>query len=183
MAGRRYGTIIKHLKDDPDTAVELCQKLSPDLLLQLGTAVNDELRHRAIADGNQEAVIAEAFDSGFSRDGLALLPWIEGPYVVCPGGLIAKSRASHRCRFVSVNDTWIWQSGELIHESKRSTPGVHDGFRAVALLPLIERMELDVVSCKLRQGMHTVEKVVSYEVRKGALFEVSQRVVASAGMH
>ena len=27
MATRRYGTIIRHLRDDPDTARELCERL------------------------------------------------------------------------------------------------------------------------------------------------------------
>ncbi len=61
-------------------------------------------------------------------------------------------------------------------------PGVEDGFRAVALLPVMSGMELDVVSGKARQGQHSVDRVVSFEVRKGELVEVSQRTVAPAGM-
>ena len=115
-------------------------------------------------------------------DGLATLPWVEGDIIVCPGSLIAKSRTNHRCRFVSVDDTWIWDSGELLREDKRSTPGVEDGFRAVALLPLVDGFTLDVVSGKARAGQHSVDRVVSFEVRARELVEVSQRVVAAAGM-
>ena len=46
-----------------------------------------------------------AFDTGFGRDGMAALPWLQGHHIVCPGSLIAKNRSSHRCRFVSVDDT------------------------------------------------------------------------------
>lgn len=54
-----------------------------------------------------------------------------------------------------------------------------DGFRAIALLPLVDELELDVVSGRARQGQHSVEHVVSYEVRAGKLVEVSQRAVNS----
>ncbi|MEO0478838.1 MAG: hypothetical protein AAF196_05105 [Planctomycetota bacterium] len=183
MATRRYGTIVKHLRDDPETARELVGKLSDDLLIHLGAAIREEVQERALAAGDRDAVLAAAFESGFGRDGLAVLPWIEGAFVVCPGGLVAKSRKNHRCQFVSVDDTWIWESSDLIHEEKRSTPGAEDGFRAVALLPIIEGMELDVVRQKMRQGQHAVERVVSYEVRRGELVEVAQRNVNSRGSH
>ena len=55
--------------------------------------------------------------------------------IVCPGGLVAKSRTNHRCKFVSVDDVWVWDSGLLMREDKRSSPGAHDGFRAIALEP------------------------------------------------
>lgn len=181
MATRRYGTIVKHLRDDPDTAQELVAKLSDDLLVHLAVAIQDEVRRRALAAGDRDAVIARAFEDGFGRDGLAVRPWVDGPFVVCPGGLVAKNRANHRCQFVSVDDTWIWESAELLHEEKRSTPGAEDGFRAVALLPIVEGLGLDVVRAKMRQGQHQVERVISYEVRRGDLVEVAQRNVSAQG--
>ena len=179
---RRYGTIVKHLSDDPTTAVELVQKLDDGVLIHLGAAVADEMRRRAVESGNEEAVIADAFETGFGRDGTAVLPWVSEHYVVCPGSLIAKNRTSHRCRFASVNDTWVWESDLLITEIKRSNPGPADGFRAVALLPIVEGTEIDIVTGRQRAGQHNVEHVVSYEVKKGKLVEVSQRTVKTAGM-
>jgi len=90
---------------------------------------------RALDRGDHDAIIARAFEVGFGDDGLAEPPWIEADVIVCPGGLVAKSRTSHRCRFVSVDDAWVWDSGLLMREDKRSTPGAQEGFRAVALLP------------------------------------------------
>lgn len=179
---RHYKTIVGHLTEDPDTAPELVQRLQDDVLLHLGASVADEIRRRAVDAGDPDAAIADGFDTGFGRDGLAVLPWVTGHYVVCPGGLVGKNRSSHRCRFISVNDTWVWDCVELIQEDKRSAPGTDEGFRAVALIPIIEGTSLDVVSGRLRGGQHSVERVVSYEIRKGELVEVSQRVVAAAGM-
>jgi hypothetical protein len=83
---------------------------------------------------------------------------------------------------VSVDDTWVWESGLLMREDKRSAPGVHDGFRAVALLPVVDGMALDVVSGRARSTGHCVEHVVSYEVRGGELVEVGRRDVAARNM-
>lgn len=181
MATRRYGTLIRHLRDDPDTARELAEKLPDDALIELGAAIRDEVSSRARTSGDQDAVIDAAFDDGFARDGLGVLPWIEPPFLICPGGLVGKNRASHRCQFVSVDDTWVWESSDLIHEEKRSMPGRDEGFRAIALLPIVEGMSIDVVRAKQRQGRHQVERVVSYEIRKGRLFEVERRDVSPQG--
>ena len=151
-----------------------------------------QLRHRRVIDVEFDAPIGQplakmtelqpddAFEVGFGRDGLGVLPWVEGTVIVCPGGMTAKSKSSHRCRFVSVDDVWVWDCGLLLREDKRSSPGTDEGFRAIALVPLVDGTELDVVSGKARGGQHSVEHVVSYEVRSGELVEVSQRNVAAA---
>jgi len=151
--------------------------MSSDELHDVAEIVRQVQIERAIGDGDEDAIIASAFDSAFGRDGLAVLPWVEGNVVVCPGGMVAKSKASHKCRFVSVDDTWIWESSLLLREDKRSSPGNDEGFRAVALLPLVDGTGIDVVSGKARGGQHSVDHVVSYEIRGGELVEVSQRTV------
>ncbi len=179
---RRINASAKLLRGDPAEAVRVLNKLSDDELSNIGEVVRQLQRERAVSRGDRDAVIANACEVGGGRDGLGVNPWVEGNVVVCPGGIISKSRASHRCRFISVDDTWIWESSELIREDKRSIPGTEDGFRAVALLPILNGMELDVVSGKARSGQHSVDKVISYVIKRGDLVEVSQRTVTSAGM-
>jgi len=181
MATRRYGTIVRHLKEDPDTAAELAAKLPDEQLIELAAALRDEMQTRARQSGDADAVIEAAFEAGFARDGLGVLPWIEKPYVVCPGGLVGKNRGSHRCQFVSADDRWVWESCDLVREDKRSTPGDGEGFRAIALLPIIEGMQLDVVRARMKQGQHNVERVTSMTVRRGRLVEVEQREVSARG--
>ena len=181
MATRRYGTIVRHLKEDPDTAAELAAKLPDDQLIELAAALRDEMQRRARASGDADAVIEAAFEAGFARDGLGKLPWIEKPFLVCPGGLVAKNRANHKCQFVSADDNWVWESSDLVREDKRSMPGDEEGFRAIALLPIVEGMQLDVVRARMRQGQHNVERVTSMTVRRGRLIEVEQRDVSARG--
>ncbi len=182
ISTRRINGAAKLLVGDPEIAVRVLDRLDTDDLANVGEIVLQLQRERAVARGDLDQIIAQGFEVGFGRDGLAVLPWIEGDVVVCPGGLISKSRSSHKCRFVSVDNTWIWESAELIREDKRSTPGADDGFRAVALIPVLNGVELDVVSGKARSGQHSVEKVISYVVKRGKLVEVSQRTVTPAGM-
>jgi hypothetical protein len=167
---------------DPDAVVETLRALRDDELHHVADAVRQIQVERAIDRGDHDAIIAAGFETGFGRDGLGLVPWIEGNVVVCPGAIISRSRSSHRCRFVSVDDVWVWDSGLLLTETKRSSPGTEDGFRAIALVPLVDGTSIDVVSGRARAGQHAVEHVVSLEVRAGALVEVSQRAVAAADM-
>jgi hypothetical protein len=167
---------------DPEALVASLREMSADELHHVAEAVRQVQIERAIEGGDHDAIIARAFEIGFGRDGLGVLPWVDGEVVVCPGGLVSKSRTSHRCRFVSIDDVWVWDSGLLLREDKRSSPGTEDGFRAVALIPLVDGTEIDVVSGRARSGGHAVEHVVSYAVRSGDLVEVSQRDITARDM-
>jgi len=166
----------------PEAVLAQVRAMTDDELHNLAEAVRQVQVERAIASGDHDAIVARAFDVGFGRDGLGLQPWVDGQVIVCPGGMVTKSRTSHRCRFVSVDDVWVWDSGLLLREDKRSTPGADDGFRAVALLPLVDGTTLDVVTGRARSGGHAVDHVVSYVVRGGDLVEVSQRDVTPRNM-
>ncbi len=182
VSTRRINAGAKLLVGDPEDALRVLNRLDDDELSNIAEVIKQLQTERAMARGDLDAIIVNAFESGFGRDGLGVNPWIEGNVIVCPGGIISKSRSTHRCRFISVNDTWIWDSGELIREDKRSLPGAESGFRAVALLPVLNGMALDVVNGKARGGQHSVDRVTSYVVKRGQLHEVSQRRVTEAGM-
>lgn len=162
-----------------DAVIAMLSDLTDDDLHRVAEVVRQVQTERAVLGGDHDAIIGAAFETGFGRDGLGVLPWTEGNMIVCPGSMVSKSRASHRCRFVSVDDCWIWASGHLLREDKRSSPGNDEGFRAIALLPLVDGLKLDVVSGRARQGQHSIEHVASYEVRAGKLVGVSQRAVNS----
>ncbi len=168
--------------EDPETVVESLRALPSAELHQLAEALRQVQLERALADDDHDAIIAQAFEAGFARDGLGVLPWVHGDLVVCPGGTVSTSRASHRCSFVSIDDVWVWESPLLVREDKRAALGTDNGFRAVALVALVDGTELDVVRGRARAGGHSVERVVSYEVRRGELAEVSQRDAAITGL-
>ena len=190
MIGRTVGDCTHHTgavtdpetapRPTPDQLVDALRSMTDDDLHHVAEAVRQVQVERAITSGDHDAIIARAFEIGFGRDGLGVLPWVEDQVVVCPGAIVSKSRTNHRCRFVSVDDVWVWDSGLLLREDKRSAPGVEEGFRAVALVPLVDGTALDVVSGRARSGGHSVEHVVSFEIRAGDLVEVGQRTVSAA---
>lgn len=163
------------------------RELSEEQLHGVAEAVRQLQIERALDAGDVDTLIARSFEVAFGKDGLGVMPWIErfpdgSELLVCPGSLVAKSRTNHRCRFVSVDDVWVWDSGLTLREDKRSSPGVEDGFRAVAILPVVDGTEVDVVTGRARGGGHAVEHVVSFVVRDGELTEVSQRDVSGKHM-
>lgn len=166
----------------PDQIFESLSAMTSDELHNMAEAVRQIQLERAIGSGNHDAIISAGFEVGFGRDGLANNPWIEGETILCPGGLISKSRVVHRCRFVSVDDVWVWESSLMLREDKRSSPGAIDGFRAIALLPVIDGICLDVVTGRAKSTGHSVEHVISFEVRGGVLVEVSQRAIRAGNM-
>lgn len=166
----------------PDDVMTWVRSLPDDELHNLAETVRQIQTERAMAAGDTDAIVANTFETGFGRDGLGVDPWIEGSLIVCPGAIVSKSRSSHRCRFISIDDVWVWDSGLLAREDKRSNPGPHEGFRAVALVALVDGTAIDVVTGRARSGGHNVEHVTSYEVRGGDLVEVSQRSVRAANM-
>ncbi len=162
---------------NPLTVQRVAEKLSDDELSNLGAVVSQVQSERAIARGDLDEIISQAFEIGFGRDNLALLPWIHENILICPGGLVRKSTSSHVCRFVSINDTWVWDSHELVREDKRSITGTKDGFKAVAIVPATEGLEVDAVSGKARQHQHQMDRAISFEIQEGKLIEVAQRTV------
>lgn len=180
---RRINATARLLAGHPDDVMRVLRKLNRAELANLAEAARQIQQERAIASGDLDQIIARSFDIGFGSDGLGVLPWVEGDLIVCPGAIVAKSKASHRCRFVSVDDVWIWDSTQLVREDKRSNPGSDEGFRAVGLIALVDGTAMDVVTGRARRHQHSVDHVVSYEVRGGELVQVSQRDVAAARSH
>jgi len=182
LASTRRINAASKLLVDPSEAHRVLDRLDGSELANIVELARQLQSERAVARGDLDEIIAAGFEAAFGGDGLGSDPYLEGDVVVCPGGLIWTSKTSHTCRFVSVNNTWVWESIELIREDKRSTPGSRDGFRAVALIPAATGTELDVVSGKARAGGHQVTRVVSYRIDRDGLTQVSQRNVTPAGM-
>lgn len=180
---RRINAAARLLAGHPDDVMRVLGRLEPAELANVAEAARQTQQERAVASGDLDQIVARAFEIGFGNDGLGLLPWVEGEIVVCPGAIVARSKSSHRCRLVSVDDVWIWDSPQLVREDKRSNPGDDEGFRAVGLIGLVDGTELDVVTGKARRSLHSVDRVVSYQIRAGELVEVSQRDVAAARRH
>jgi hypothetical protein len=154
--------------------------LDGDDLSVLAGMVRDEQQRRALAAGDLDAVVGDAFDRGFDGRGMAVEPWItdEG-LLVCPGSKIHRSKQSHRCRFVAVGDCWVWEAAERITDELRWLPDRSDSLQTVTVLAAVDGLVIDVVTAKASGGAHTRESAVAYEVRGGALEAVASRTAVS----
>ena len=101
MVTRKPGPIARWLDEQPEAVAELVAALSDTALVELGAAVREEGARRARTAGDQDAILEAAFERGFARDGLGVLPWIEAPFVVCPGGRIDGTPRAPDCTSVT----------------------------------------------------------------------------------
>ena len=151
-------------------------------LAQLVADARAEQQRRALESGDLDALIADGFERGFTRGGRAADPWISAGIVVCPGSLNGSSRSSHECSFVKVGESWVWQAEEKLADDVRpiSDGGRHQQ-RSVTLLGAFEGLELDLVTCKSRQGVHRLTEARSFVVAGGQLELVRTRTVRVEG--
>lgn len=149
------------------------------LLAGVLDAVQRESSRRALERCDPGSLIAQGFDTGFSQKGLPKDPYIRSGIIVCLGGKVDRSAMSHECAFIRVNSAWVWESPDKFEDVIRHLPGPRSAMRSVSLVTAREGMALDLVSAKLRMGVHQLTSVRSFEVIDGALALVSARAVSS----
>lgn len=168
--GRRAVTVDPVLHDLTGLALA---DLDDDTVARIVAAGQAEQRRRSLMAGNAQALLEEAFSRMFDRQGLPLLPELAEGKLICPGGLVGRSVTSHRCRFVSVDRTWVWDHDDALADEVRTESESRK--RTVTVLPAVEGLELDVVSCKMSMGTHKMTGVTSMVVRAGKLQQVAGR--------
>ena len=147
-------------------------------LAELVIAGQAEQSRRALLAGDVGAVIESAFESAFGTSTTVLGPWVEGGLLICPGLVVGASRTSHECSFCKVGQTWVWQAeGKLADSVRRLKVSSKEHQRSVTLLPALNGLDIDVVTCKMRAGTHHLVRSKSYRVKDGALVLVSTRAV------
>ncbi len=152
-------------------------------LSELAAAVRYEQQQRAIAAVDSDALVEDGFSRGFSRQGEPCHPWLISGVLVCPGGLRETSRLSHRCAFVSVDGSWVWETDSLADVVRHLTGRVHE-MRSVTLIPAYDGMEFDFVRAKTRNGVHEVVQVSRFRVDGTSLVEIPAHTsTASNGNH
>lgn len=149
-------------------------------LWELAAHIAAEQRQRLLAVGDTAAVLEYGFTHGFDSKGHAREPQIAHGFLVCYGSIVEKSATSHDCRFVHVEDAWVWEWPDVIIDEVRKMPDrarMHQ--RSVTLLAPIEGLEIDIVTSQMRTGAHRMVKTTSYRVHAGALEVVRARAVST----
>jgi hypothetical protein len=137
--------------------------------------VRGEIHRRALASGDVQAVVEEAFAESFDAAGDAHTPFVHGGLLVCPGSRVNTSAANHRCRFAVVAGDWVWDCADLVHDEIRQIRSAKGGTHSVSLVALTEGLEVDVVTSRAKSGSHECQRVDSYSVVGGTLVKVGAR--------
>lgn len=152
--------------------------------IELGSvlaASQDELRRRAVAQGDLGAIIDEGFEQGFDRTGHARTPYVQGLILVCPGSKVASSALSHKCRFISVSNEWVWEASALLADEIR--PRDRHSTASVSLLVATEGLEFEAITSRARGGSHERISAEAYTIRDGQVVTLGSRAGRAPDNH
>lgn len=135
----------------------------------------NEQKRRALAEGDINALTEEAFEKGFLSNGLPRDPWMRNGLLVCMGSRIDKSGTSHVCGFAHIGESWVWESEDKIHDTIRNIPGPKSQMRSATIVGAYEGMELDLITCRTRGGIHEMVSNKSFTIKNGELTVVTVR--------
>lgn len=136
-----------------------------------------EERRRAVERCDPSALVEVGFTTGFATNGMPKDPWLVGGILVCPGAKLDRSAMNHRCGFVRIDSSWVWEHPDLLEDVVRHLPGAQARMQSVSLVPVGESCAIDLVEARTRNGVHELVGVRSFSVSDGALLLVSQRSV------
>jgi hypothetical protein len=148
-----------------DDIVAALFELTDVELSGLAEAVAAEQRTRAADSGDLGALIEEGFRLGFDGRGMAKGPWVTSGVIVCPGAKVGMG-STHKCRFVAVGDSWVWESRDVLRDDVRQLDGRTN---TVTLVAAVDGLELWSVVSKARNGRHERQQADGYVVRGGEL--------------
>lgn len=138
-------------------------------------AITLEQHRRALDNNDIDALVEEAFKTGFIKND-PTIPWLHNGLLFCPGILRYKSASSHDCTFVSVDTHWVWDHPGLLTDELRDVPAPHRIRQSISVIFAQEEMTFDVVSSTSRgNGPCQMKKVTSFQIIDDELVQTSTR--------
>ena len=148
------------------------------------SALAGELHGRALAGGDLDAILEQAFVDGFTAAGVPLMPWLESGVLICPGYRKARSAKAHDCSFVSLDGTWAWAAENKLVDVMRDVPGTKAHTCSVTIVVPAEGMRVDAVTSKARGGGGCqMVSAHSFQVRGAELAPVTTRTMRAPASH
>lgn len=142
----------------------------PDLsdaeLDELGAALVDELRRRALERFDPKALADDAFATGFDAKHLPCDPWITGGLLICCGSLRAKFDGGHRCSFVVVDEDWSWVAS---HEHDEMRWIDDRSMMCVSIIVAKPDMHVSLIESRCDAGQHKRTSATSWKIVNGDL--------------
>jgi len=162
----------------------LYTQMDNQTLLEHIRAALEEQRRRAADAGDFEAICETGFTQGFDTKGHARTPIVTNGLLVCYGSVVEKSSMSHDCTFAHIEENWVWEHPETLHDDVRKRPERgREHQRSVSILAATEGMEFDLITSKMRNGVHQMQSVRSYRIENGKIELVKTRNIKTERYH
>ena len=154
------------------------ESLSDHELKNFLEVVKMELYTRNLNNCDPSTLLKLGFDQGFTSKLTTVTPWIVGGVLIAPGYKKEASAFSHKCSFVKVNDSWVWESEYKVDSEIRNSNKL---LQSVTLIALFEGAQVDVLTSKARNSVHILENITSYMYENDDLIKTSSRNVSTKG--
>lgn len=158
--------------------INYLENLTDSELQEVITIANAELYSRNIANAEPSSLIKLGFERGFTSKLVPVQPWVVNGVLIAPGYKKESSVFNHKCSFIKVNDSWVWESEHKILDEIRSDTKI---LRSVTLIALMDSFQIDVLTSKARNSVHVLENIVSYNYEEGVLLKTSSRNISTKG--
>lgn len=163
-----------------DDLPEIVAALTDEELAEIALVVKGEWHRRAVAQGDVGALCEQGFAAGFGRDGFAGMPFVINNVIICPGSKLGSSALTHRCRFVAVGKSWVWELDDALGDEMRFID--KNSMQSISVIPYEEGLELEVVTSKFQRGSHERQQVNGFIAANGELCARGS-VAAAVGDH
>lgn len=183
-ASEAAGTVGAMTAQGGTTPADPFTRMGDAELQQHIRAALDEQRRRAGEQGDFAALCETGFTEGFDSRGVARTPIVHMGLLICYGSVLGKSTMSHDCTFVHIDEHWVWEHPETLHDEVRKRPDRgREHQRSVSILPALEGLEFDLITCKMRNSVHQMQQVRSYRIFSGAIELVQTRNIKTDRYH
>lgn len=150
------------------------EKLSDYSLDELNRAqmvLSEELKERA---GAQLAgSLSNEFEVAYNNE-LCADPEIKNGLLYAYGAKKKLSATNHICKFVSINDKWVWESTSLVESQNKYSDSDHK-LLTLAVVTFQEGDRVDIVESKANIMGHKAKKIASYTISNNKLSKVKNR--------
>lgn len=144
---------------EPDWTQLTPSKLSDVQIDHLLEVLRTEKYDRAFSRADPEALMAMCFDSMFTRTGQATPPELHHGVIVCAGSRIPKSKTSHSCCFVAIDNSMCWESEFVIADTMEGASTEKDTkLQAATLVQAQEGMKVAYLPCSWSLGKHALKR-------------------------
>jgi hypothetical protein len=154
--------------------LEELEQVSLEELKRAKMVLDSELieRTKSKIENNDDEI---EFESFFKHE-LCAEPLVKDGLLYAYGAKKKSSSTNHSCKFVSINDQWVWESPKIVKNRTRYSDS-EAKLITLAVITIDDGDKVDVIESRANLIGHKAKKITSYLVKNGQLEKTKSRVV------